>query len=106
MTGIDASQLLGPLGGQLALAFGAGCAAGYAFCIRTVYKLLNSHHDIQHQACLAAIDRLRSDNEELKQRVIVLEDRLYHGTSRQLDQIRDSSIRVLGEHKLGKPDVP
>lgn len=99
-----AKSLLGPFGGQLALAFGAGCAAGYAFCVRTVYKLLGSHGDARHADCIKQIEALKDANEELKLRVVVLEDRLYSGSNRQMAQMRDSEIRVLGADKLFKKD--
>ncbi len=42
---IDAHQLAGPLGGIIAVAFGAGCISGYGFAIRTAYKAVKSRLD-------------------------------------------------------------
>jgi hypothetical protein len=101
-TPFDVTQsLLGPDGGQIAIAFGAGCTAGYAFCIRTVYKMLGKHADKQHADCLEHVESLRADNRALNERMTILEDRLYTGTVRQMTQMRESGIRVLGEEKIG-----
>lgn len=102
MAGFDVSTLLGPQGGQLALAFGTGCAAGYAFCLRTVYKLLASHKDAENKTCMERINLLASENNDLRERMTVLEDRWYMGSQRQTEQIRQSSVQVLGKEKLGE----
>lgn len=39
------SQLAGPLGGLIALAFGAGNVSGYGFAIRTAYKAVKERLD-------------------------------------------------------------
>ena len=100
MAGFDAGQLLGPLGGQLAIAFGAGCASGYAFCLRTVYKLLSVHTDARHNDCMQRIVKLEEEREDLKQRITILEDRLYSGHARQMEQMRESTVRIIGEDKF------
>lgn len=94
-------DFLGPLGGQLALAFAAGCAAGYAFCMRTLYKMLKDQKKGEHDDCMERIGALEKDKDELKARVLILEDRLYHGGLRQAQQIRESTVHVLGREKLG-----
>lgn len=43
---MDGAHLLGPLGGQLALAFGAGSVSGYGFAIRTAYRAVKARLDI------------------------------------------------------------
>lgn len=98
-TGFQISHLLGPMGGELAIAFGAGCAAGYAFCLRTVYKMLKAN-------CDAHIESLQKENTAVRHRLAIAEDRLYQGTSRQMAQIRESEVRVLGANKLGQPPLP
>lgn len=72
MTGFEISNLLGPMGGQLALAFGTGCAAGYAFCLRTVYKLLATHKDDENKTCIERINKLENENNDLRERLTVL----------------------------------
>ena len=94
---------LGPVGGQLALAFGAGCIAGYGFCMRTIYKLLQTSSDTRHEDCMKRITDLEADKEELKQRLVIVEDRLFSGTVRQLAQLEESGLRILGADKLGGP---
>lgn len=45
---VDASmttQLLGPLGGTLALSFAAGCVGGYGFAIQTAYRAVKRRLD-------------------------------------------------------------
>jgi hypothetical protein len=39
------AQLMGPLGGALAIAFGAGCVAGYGFAIQTAYRAVKARLD-------------------------------------------------------------
>ena len=100
-TGFEVTQsLLGPSGGQLAIAFGAGCAAGYAFCIRTVYKLLGNHSDSRHNDCMKRIEELASENKKLNDRIVTLEERLYMGSNRQLAQVHESSVKLLDEGQV------
>ena len=99
--GFDTTQLLGPLGGALAVAFGGGCAAGYTFCIRTVYKLLGDGHAKLHNSCLERVEILEREKHDLAERVRLLEERLYYGHARQLEQVRESTVRVLGADKIG-----
>lgn len=39
------AQLMGPLGGALGLAFGAGCVTGYGFAIKTAYRAVKTRLD-------------------------------------------------------------
>jgi hypothetical protein len=96
----DPSALLGPLGGALGIAFAAGSAAGYAFCVRTVYKLLGEGNNKLYDNCLEHCKQLQDENDDLRKRALVLEERLYFGQTRQLEQIRDSSVTILGRDKL------
>lgn len=102
----DVTQsLLGPIGGQLALAFGVGCATGYAFCLRTVYKLLSKHSGERLSDCVKRIEGLKASNKRLEERIVLLEERLYSGSIRQMSQMRESEVRVLGVDRLGRPPI-
>lgn len=103
ITTID--RFLGPSGGELALVFAAGCVAGYAFCIRTLYKVLKEQKDKDESECSKRIEKLEEENKELEKRIAILEDRLFHGMSRQAAQVRESTAQILGREKLGgQPD--
>lgn len=39
------AQLMGPLGGALAIAFGGGCVTGYGFAIKTAYRAVKARLD-------------------------------------------------------------
>lgn len=94
---MDTASYLGAHGGQLALAFGSGCVAGYGFCMRTIYKLLEAHSEKSHQECLQRVMTLEKEKDDLKQRLAIIEDRLFSGQERQLAQVRESSARVMPE---------
>lgn len=79
--------LLGPHGGEIALAFSAGAGAGYAFCMRTVYKALKEQREGDHAEC-------KEEIRELKGRIVTLEERLY-GQLRNNAQLHDSGISLL-----------
>lgn len=98
----DPTMMLGEHGGQLAVAFGAGCVAGYGFCMRTIYKLLQTRSDAEHQRCLDRIDVLEREKDALEYRMKEVEDRVYMGQLRQLEQIRESSLTILGGEQLGR----
>lgn len=98
-----AKDLLGPLGGQLALAFAAGCAAGYAFCVRTIHRMLQLHTEKEHERCMERIAALEKERDRVEERLKVVEDRWVSGTQRELAQLHISSVRVLGADKLGGP---
>lgn len=87
MTGnaaFDASYFIGPFGGIVAIAFGAGAAAGWAFASQTVLKLVTK----EREECERRIGLLEA-------RVRELEERYIGGLERQLGQIRQSSVSVL-----------
>jgi hypothetical protein len=94
MTGIEgfsASLLLGPLGGIVALAYAAGAASGWGFCVLTVLRVTNkqiARLEGEHAACERKIVALEA-------RVKEVEDRYTHGMERQLGQVRSSSLRNL-----------
>lgn len=94
---MDAAEFLGAHGGQLALAFGSGCVAGYGFCMRTIYKLLEARSEKEHQECLDRIVKLEEEKQDLVARLEVIEDRLFMGQERQLAQIRESTRRLMPE---------
>jgi len=90
------SYLLGPFGGIVALAFGAGSGLGWSFAIRTVFKLT--------KAQVAELkDENRREREECERRINALEarvkeveDRYTSGMERQLAQVRESGARIIG----------
>ncbi len=84
----------------MALAFAAGCLAGYTFFMRTLYKVLKEQKDKDDGDCAKRIEKLEGENAELERRIAVLEDRLYNGMSRQQAQMRDSGFEILGRDKL------
>lgn len=90
-------MLLGPLGGVVALAFAAGAAAGWGFCVATILRVTNK----QIARLEKELEQERADCAreiaELKQRLQIVEDRYTTGMERQLGQIRRSSRRILGD---------
>lgn len=56
---MDGAHLLGAIGGQLALAFGGGCASGYGFAISTAYRAVKSRLDMVEKN--AREDQFRCD---------------------------------------------
>lgn len=120
------SQLAGPLGGLLALAFAAGAGGGWGFCSLTMLrvtkeqmekveknandqiadlKLTAAHEreecDRRIRKVEEAAERDRQDRMNLEKRVQELADRYMHGMERQLGQIRDSSEKFI---KRRNPD--
>lgn len=102
----DPSTLTGPLGGIIAIAYGAGAASGYAFCIRTMYKILKSQSDKDEEECkerlLEAnkeIERLQEKCEGMTGEIRVLNERLILGINRQQEQTRESGMRLLGKYR-------
>ncbi|AHE52649.1 hypothetical protein [Sphingomonas sanxanigenens] len=114
----DWSLLLGPYGGVVAGAFGTGCAAGYAFCVRTILKVSDGRLDEfraeiarERKDCDERISSINDDRREerkayegrisrLEKRVFELEDRSYTGQLRQMAQVRQSS-KDMGIIELG-----
>lgn len=94
----DFSQLVGPLGGIVAGAFGAGTVSGYGFASRTLGKRIE-----ELKGDLAAVKsdqaeerRLhREDLGKLADRLREIEDRTYNGMERQLAQARQSTAVIV-----------
>lgn len=101
---ISLDKFLGPDGGLLAIAFAAGCTMGYAFCVRTLCKVLKEQKQENHDTCLERIKALEDEKDELKTRLAIIEDRLYHGQTRQLEQTRQSSVEIMERHGLVRDD--
>lgn len=80
---IDPSSLTGPLGGIIAIAYGAGAASGYAFCLRTMYKILKAQADKDEQGCKQRILELTNEKNDLLRQVETLQERLIGGLERQ-----------------------
>lgn len=104
----SAAMLLGPLGGIVALAYAAGAASGWGFCVLTVLRITNRQITrlegelAQQKAETAAekADCARRIN-SLELRVREVEDRYANGMERQLGQVRQSTSRVIWP---GRPD--
>jgi len=91
------SMLLGPLGGWLALAYAAGAASGWSFCTFTVLRITNKQiKRLEEDLEKEKLDCAREIN-DLKARVKEVEDRYTSGMENQLRQVRESSLRVLGD---------
>lgn len=63
----------GPIGGVMALTFGAGCVSGYGFAIRTAYRAVKDRLNVVEAnaredqfRCDAAIQALTSRQRELE----------------------------------------
>lgn len=80
---LDPSFFIGAGGGSLAVAFGAGCAAGYGFAIRTAYRAVKQRLDkVEADA--------REDQQRCEMKVLRLETR-----QRELEDM------LLGRRPLG-----
>lgn len=96
-------DFLGSNGGQIAIAFGTGCAAGYAFCVRTIHQMLKTHSEHAHDECIKRIEKLEEEKQKLADRLHLIEERWMMGTERQKLQLSDSSIHLLdSQNKLGR----
>ena len=85
---IDPHILSGAAGGQLAMAFGAGCAAGYSFAIRTAYRAVKQRLDkVEEDA--------RDERANCRLEILTL-------TARQ----RELEDMLLGRRQLGFFSVP
>lgn len=96
--GFEFSQLLGPAGGIISLAYGAGCASGWVFCNSTQLKIANRRIDELHIEMLAEraecnrrIQNLEDDNRRLARD---MRDEM-KGMKAQLKQVRQSSTRII-----------
>jgi hypothetical protein len=74
--GFDTSQLTGPLGGVLALAFGLGCAAGYGFCVKTILKMSTSRIEALEKDRVESARKCDEKISALERRQLELEDML------------------------------
>jgi hypothetical protein len=93
--GFSTAMLLGPLGGIVALAYAAGAASGWGFCVLTVLRITNRQITrLEGELASEKADCARR-LAALETRVKEVEDRYTHGMERQLGQIRDSSLRNL-----------
>lgn len=106
----DPASLTGPLGGIIAIAYGAGAASGYAFCLRTMYKILKAQAEKDEKECEDRLAAAQRDNDRLIERldtkqiqIDTLNERLIGGMARQADQIRSSGMKLL-ESKRGSKD--
>lgn len=100
--GFQAAMLLGPLGGVVALAYAAGAASGWGFCVLTVLRITNKQierleGELAEQKTETAAEKAECARKisSLELRVKEVEDRYTHGMERQLSQVRHSSARVI-----------
>lgn len=103
----DFGSLAGPLGGILAIAYGAGAASGYAFCLRTMYKILKAQSEKDESECKdriakaeSEVGRIQDKCEALQRECDSLKERLIGGTERQLAQVRDSGLKMVEKGKI------
>jgi hypothetical protein len=92
----DVSQLAGPLGGGLAVAWGAGAAMGYGFAGKTIGKRVRELRDEMEKRgakCDAKMAEMNVDYMksigDLTSRLREIEDRAFYGMQRQAGQVRD-----------------
>lgn len=91
----DPSTLLGPLGGLIAIAYGAGAASGYAFCLRTMYKILKAHTDKTEQQCEKRCDELEEACHQKDAEIKQLNERLIFGLERQKIATHDAGVYLI-----------
>lgn len=106
---VDVGSFTGPLGGVIAIAWGAGAVSGYAFCLRTMYKLIKSQAEKDEKECEERLHDAKREMEGLlrrydeKQRVIdALQERLLNGMTRQAAQIADSAVYLVDKGRVEK----
>lgn len=97
----DPTTLLGPIGGVIALAYAAGAASGYAFCLRTMYKILKIQADKDETECEKRLDAADHKIQALEDQVKLLNERLLHGMERQHDQVNRAGIYLLNKKDIG-----
>lgn len=105
----DVGSLTGPLGGIIAIAYGAGAASGYAFCLRTMYKLIKAQAEKDERIGDELLDDAKIEIARLvqrcddKQRTIDhLQERLISGMHRQNEQITQSGLYLIDRDKVSK----
>lgn len=103
----DPGSIAGPLGGIIALAWGAGAVSGYLFCFRTLYKVAKAQADKDEKECTERIEAARLEISRLinrcdeKQRSIdTLQERLLNGMQRQQMQISESGLFLIEQGKI------
>lgn len=99
------AELLGPHGGALALAFGAGCAATYAFLLTTTIKSLVTQVTEWKGKHKEAEDRCEDQVSKRDNRITELEHMLLFesiGNNRQRSQLALSETRIIYD-EVNKP---
>lgn len=91
----DPSSFTGSLGGIIAIAWGAGAASGYAFCLRTMYKILREQASKDEVECAARLEELKKEKQDLAEQVESLQRQLIGGLERQLSQTSQSGLALL-----------
>jgi phosphoenolpyruvate-protein kinase (PTS system EI component) len=79
----DPSSFLGPIGGLIAIAYGAGTASGYAFCLRTMYQIVKAQSDKNEKNCEHELEELKQKLEQKEAEIRTLNERLIYGLERQ-----------------------
>lgn len=98
----DPSSFLGPFGGLIAVAYGAGAASGYAFCLRTMYTVLKSQNDKHEKNCEEEITELKKIIAEKDQDIKALNERLIFGVERQRLATHDAGVYLIEKQKEDK----
>jgi phosphoenolpyruvate-protein kinase (PTS system EI component) len=101
---MDINSLSGPFGGLIAMAYAMGAASGYAFCLRTMYKILKEQAAKDETAWQKRIENLEHQLADAQDQIRVLQERLMGGMERQAAQVRESSLHILSRGKLDDPD--
>lgn len=91
----DPSSLLGPVGGLIAIAYAAGAASGYAFCLRTMYKILKAQADKDELKCEEEVEHYKKRVAELERECRTLNDRLIFGLERQKEATHNAGVYLL-----------
>lgn len=97
----DPSSFLGPFGGLIAIAYGAGAASGYAFCLRTMYTILKGNSEKTEKGHEDEITELKKAIQERDQQIQVLNDRLVFGLERQQRATHDAGLYLLDKKDSG-----
>lgn len=96
----SASELMGPVGGLVGLAFAAGATAGWNFAVRTVLKLTTKRFDDLKETTTAEQQKCEVRVAALEQEMKALRDQYTDGLERQLQQVRESTIRMMSEGQI------
>ncbi len=94
---LDPSSFLGPVGGLIAIAYGAGAASGYAFCLRTMYKILKSQSEKDEKKCEDEVEEYKKKNAELERECKALNERLIFGIEHQREATHNAGMYLLGK---------